>query len=242
MMTPSKLRGPFDPPEVLRRVRDGLPIVDMICHQIRNQIGATARMEDLQSHGREGLLSAARTFDPRRGVPFRRWANIRVRGAVLDGVRSHSHLPRSLYARLRTGHTGELGAEERTSSEAPDPQASAELADRRIGEFLACAATAVAMGLLGASVSEPGEPIDNSASAEQRMIDGELWAAVRRAMAELPDLERRLLERHYIDGVTFEQAAAELGLSKSWASRLHTRAVAFLTRSMKRSASDPWRS
>src|ERR1700683_3649245 len=101
MMTACELRTPYDSPHVLERVRNGLELVDIICHQVRKQIGSNLRMDDLVSHGREGLLRAARSFDPERGVPFRHWANIRVRGAVMDGVRASSSLPRSVYARLR---------------------------------------------------------------------------------------------------------------------------------------------
>ena len=53
-------------------------------------------------------------------------------------------------------------------------------------------------------------------------------ARVRTAVAELPEQERTLVERHYFGGERFDKVAAELGLSKSWASRLHTRAVARL--------------
>jgi RNA polymerase sigma factor FliA len=192
-------------------------------------------MEDLVSHGREGLLAAARSFDPGRGVPFRRWANIRVRGAVIDGIRAQSWLPRSVYSRMRAIDSDVRPEAESVEEEAARKEREAVEADRRLGEYLAGAATAIALGFAGSSVDGHGEPTDRSPSAEQRLLDGEIWRAVRRAVSELPDAERTLLERHYVDGVTFELAASELGLSKSWASRLHTRAIEAVTRSLKRS-------
>src|SRR5580704_10611047 len=81
MMSFCESQRPSDPPAVLDRVREGLPLVNIICHQLRRQIGSVVRMDDIVSYGREGLLAAARSFDPMRGVPFRRWANIRVRGS-----------------------------------------------------------------------------------------------------------------------------------------------------------------
>ena len=53
-----------------------------------------------------------------------------------------------------------------------------------------------------------------------------------------PDQERTLIERYYFDDVTFDQAARELGLSKSWASRLHARAIEGVAKALKRSGID----
>jgi hypothetical protein len=50
-------RRPVDPPHVLDRVRENLPLVDIICHQIRRQLGCGIRMDDIVSYGREGLRS-----------------------------------------------------------------------------------------------------------------------------------------------------------------------------------------
>jgi RNA polymerase sigma factor for flagellar operon FliA len=54
-----------------------------------------------------------------------------------------------------------------------------------------------------------------------------------------PEAERHLLKRHYFDGITFDEAAKELSLSKSWASRLHARAIEGLTRELKRQKVKP---
>jgi RNA polymerase sigma factor for flagellar operon FliA len=235
MMELCESQRPLDPPVVLDRVREGLPLVNIICHQLRRQIGSVVRMEDIVSYGREGLLAAARSFDPMRGVPFRRWANIRVRGSVIDGIRASSALPRSVYSRLRAADAAaqaEHGSEGETSR---TKESSAEDADRRLGEYLASAATTIALGFSGSSVGELGEPTDRSPTAEERLVREELLIAIRSAIEELPPVERTLLQRHYFEGVTFERAASDLGLSKSWASRLHARAVVAVTRSLKRS-------
>jgi RNA polymerase sigma factor for flagellar operon FliA len=228
---------PTDPPAVLSRVREGLPLVNIICHQVRRQIGSAVRMDEIVSYGREGLLAAARSFDPMRGVPFRRWANIRVRGSVIDGIRASSTLPRSVYSRLRAADSGTAHPQEGSGKEDSATMVrNAQDADRKLDEYLATAATAIALGLSGGPcVDDLGEPADRAPSAEERLVREELLTAIRAAIRELPDIERTLLERHYFGGVTFERAASELGLSKSWASRLHARAIVAVTRSLKRS-------
>ncbi len=78
----------IDSPEVLARLTEGLDLVDLVARQLRRQFGPYVQYDDLVSQGREALLAAARSFDPERGLVFRRWANLRVRGAMIDSVRS----------------------------------------------------------------------------------------------------------------------------------------------------------
>jgi RNA polymerase sigma factor FliA len=233
---PEKVSASADSPEVLERVREGLDQVDAIAKQLRKQIGRRGTFDELVSFGREGLLSAARTFDPTLGVPFRRWASYRVRGAMLDGVRGASMVPRSVYERLRAvdaaHHAAEAAAEEGSAS----PPSSAEEADARLAIHLARIATAVAVGLLAAPGSGgTGESLDPNPSADEVLGREETLAAVRQAMGALPDQERHLIQRYYFDDVQLDDAAGEIGLSKSWASRLHARAIETITRRMKRS-------
>jgi RNA polymerase sigma factor for flagellar operon FliA len=224
-----------------------MPLVGIIAGQLRRQLGPGVEYDELVSLGREGLLSAARSFDPDRAVPFRRWANIRVRGAMIDGVRSQATLPRRLYVRLRAFESGDRFAEALHEEDAASlgslgaqpqtPELTAEKADERLGVYLSGIATAMAMGLVSGKddAAEMDAPAgDPAASAETLLARQELLAHARAAIAELPATERRLLERHYFDDVTFEDAARELGLSKSWASRLHARAIEAVTRSLRR--------
>ncbi len=78
---------PADAPEVEARVRECLHLVRMVAIKLRRLISSNLDFDDLQSMGREGLLEAARTYDPDRGVPFGPWAYLKIRGAALDGLR-----------------------------------------------------------------------------------------------------------------------------------------------------------
>ena len=92
---------PKDSPEVMARFNEALPAVKPIALRLRRTLGRSAEVEDLMSYGQGGLLEAARRFDPARGVPFRAFANFRIRGAMLDGIRQLSHLPRRVHERLK---------------------------------------------------------------------------------------------------------------------------------------------
>jgi RNA polymerase sigma factor for flagellar operon FliA len=229
-----------DSPEVLARVNEALPLVDLLARQLRRQLGASVDYDDLASAGREGLLSAARSFDPTHGVPLRRWANLRIKGAMFDAVRAQAALPRRIHERLRTLEAGERVIETAAEETASTPATPAEAADDRLSSYLAGIATAMAVGLLAETAGPSAEDAkDGAESAEDQLARHELLAKIRAAIERRPDAERQLLVRHYFDGITFEDAAKELGLSKSWASRLHARAVEGVAKEMKRTGIRP---
>lgn len=228
-----------DSPEVLARVNEGLPLVDVLARSMRRQFGPHVQIDDLASHGREVLLSAARSFDPDRGVPFRRWATLRVRGAMIDAVRQSGNVPKRVYRKLRALQAADQAIDGASEEQAAAPPATAEAADAKLDDQLATAAMAAAMGFLAMRSSEALERAkDPDRSPESSVGHAELIDRIKRAIEERPEQERTLLTRHYFDDVTFEEAARELGLSKSWASRLHARAIEGVARSLKRSRVD----
>lgn len=226
--------APADAPETAARVREGMPLVDILARQIGHQLGV-GDFDDLRSAGQEGLLHAARSFDPSLGVPFRRWANLRVRGAMLDAIRAGGDVPRRVYARMRAIEAADRVSEAAAEDDAQKPATSEAEADARLDGYLAGIATAMAVGLLAESVGpDPEDVRDATLSAEDQLASHQMMRHVREAVAQQPEAERHLLERHYFDGITFDEASKELGLSKSWASRLHARAIEGLARELKR--------
>lgn len=225
-----------DSPEVLAWVTEGLELVEVLARQMRRQFGPHVQVDDLASQGREALLAAARSFDPDKGVPFRRWANLRVRGAMIDAVRQSGHVPKRVYRKLRALQSADLVHDAANEENAATPPQSPEAADAKLEAQLGTAAMAMAFAFLSMRQGEAlEEALDPDHSPESNVGQAELLDHVRAAIAERPEQERMLLMRHYFDDVTFEEAARELGLSKSWASRLHSRAIEAIARSFKRS-------
>ncbi len=209
-----------------------LDLVDINARQLARRIGSCAiTLDDLRSFGQEGLLRAARSFDASRGVPFRRWANLRIRGAMIDGVRQWGALPRRVFHELRAIAAADRmqGAydEEETAHATTTPAA----ADSRLTTYLAGLATAMSLGGAGSAAAEPA---DDGATPEERAIHADLIELIKQIVSGLPDAERTLVERHYFGDETLDQAAQSLGLSKSWGSRLHARAIDAIARELKK--------
>jgi RNA polymerase sigma factor for flagellar operon FliA len=193
-----------------------------IVKHTRAQLGIEGDPEDLVACAYEGLLEARQRFDASRGVQFKSFAYYRVRGAVLDGVRRMAYLPRRAYARLKAAETLDLEGEPMVGANAAsaanrvaDADSSLRAIDGILGRVAAAYCTAA---------SAAGEERDTD-NPEQRAINRQQQTLVRAALEVLPEQERFLIRGHYLDGRNFDELAAEMGLSKSWASRLHSRAL-----------------
>lgn len=217
-----------DSPDVLERFHAELSLVDIIASQISRSVGRSIEFDDLVGAGREGLLDAARRYEPARGVPFRAYANIRVRGAMLDGVRQLSMLPRRAYERISALEAA-AGISEGEAEQAfvSGPALSPSAADDALAEHLAAVAMAAAIGI---ATETQGEASDGDDSPEEALARAELIHMVRGAITELAADEAELVRRHYFDSERLEDIGRDLGMSKSWASRIHTRAVARLAK------------
>ena len=229
---------PAEDPEVMERFKATLDLVPKIAGQVVRTLRGFMGLEDLVSLGQTGLLEAARRFDPTRGVPFRAYASIRIRGSMIDGVRALSPVRRSTFERLR-GLQAMHRVAEVVTDDAYAPgmgDLTPQQADQLISEHLANMATAMAIGMIARPVrGEDGEVValSRQESPEDSAGNAELRAIVLASIDELPPQEAELVRRHYIDGDRFEQVAQDLGLSKSWASRLHSRAIARLSKRLR---------
>lgn len=226
-----------DSHEVMARFQAELRLVDTVAGQVQREIGNVLDHDELVSFGQEGLLLAARRYDPDRGIAFRTYAYHRVRGAMLDGMRSHGGLSRRLNERVKALQAAHLMA----SGYLEDNQAatrgglSPEAADDRLSDQLAALATAMAVGFEGQETSlQEGERVlvaadDPGATAER----SELMRAVHEALSCLTDQEAVLVRRHFLREERIEDVAADLGLSKSWGSRLLTRGIEKLSKQLR---------
>ncbi len=190
--------------------------------RVRGHVG----LDDLVAMASLGLAEAASRYDPGRGASFATFAWYRVQGAILDGLRQQSTLPRAVWTRLLALRaTAEyLEAQAERASAARDRAQAATTADK-LREVKAALGAIKTMYVVSIHSVEH-EPIP---APDEEPADRLHWerrrAALREAIAALPERERELLHKHYIEDKTLLDAGAELGMSKSWASRLHARAV-----------------
>jgi RNA polymerase sigma factor for flagellar operon FliA len=88
------------------RIKAHLHVVRSVARAIRlSSLGRGVELEDLVAYGAKGLVEAAARFDSAKGIPFVAFARHRIRGAILDGIRTQHWLGRRAYRRLQSGPT-----------------------------------------------------------------------------------------------------------------------------------------
>jgi RNA polymerase sigma factor for flagellar operon FliA len=199
------------------RDADGLAARDALALQFRPYVYKLARelvarlrlqidVDDLAGWGCLGLLEAAARYDGRRGVRFRSFAHARIRGAMLDAIRSQHG------RRLRNAPSD-------TASHEPE---CFDAAYRDLGQSHRAPRAA------GPATSDLEDAPDSE------LIRDETRRLLEAAIAELSPLERIVVVRHYVHGETVCAIAQRQNLSKSWLSRVHARAVVKLRRAYAR--------
>jgi RNA polymerase sigma factor for flagellar operon FliA len=222
--------------DVNQLVEKHLSLVQAIARKVKKTLNASIEVDDLVGYGSKGLVEAAERFDARHGVAFTTFAYYRIRGAMYDGLRAMGWYSRADYARyraeeraneyLRNRADREGAAQAEAGAGAKKIDAETKLAE--VNEILSGIATVHITSLEAASsVADESLPAPDVAVESHRMS-----RRVREAVAALPDKERRLMELYYFADKNLEEAGAELGLSKSWACRLHARAVELLRDAM----------
>jgi RNA polymerase sigma factor for flagellar operon FliA len=221
-------------------IEEHLPLVQAIARKVKKTLSASIELEDLIGYGSKGLVEAAERFDPTQGVAFSTFAYYRIRGAMFDGLRTMGWYSRADYARYRAEERANELLQAHSESEAAERSAAARLpagASRAaegppdtattlasIGEILSEVAT-IHITSLDAAASVA----DDSLPAPDATIDsGRLGVRLRDAIQKLPERERTMMQLYYYGGKNLEEAGSTMGLSKSWACRLHARAIQLL--------------
>lgn len=203
-------------------IQDHMGLVKSLARKIRNRYCPTSEMDELISLGSAGLVQAADRWDPGKGASFSTFAYYRVRGAIIDGLRQQGPLRRSQRLRFAAGAGAVLQDEADREPGAPAGAATEQLTGlaRTLGDIAA---------VFVVSLDDPERvrqmPDPNQPEIHEQLAAAETSAMVRRAMKQLPQRERALIRLHYFKDMNLTEAGEKLGLSRSWACRLHARAI-----------------
>jgi len=210
------------PPPLNRAERDRLieqhvGYARSIAAKAKQNVGGAIDFDELVAFGTQGLVEAADRFDPARGIAFTTFSYYRIKGAIYDGLRKLGWLGRGDYARFQARSNDLLA----NFAERGTPARSIDDAANDLAITLDQVATVFVTSLEAQIHDPPSDAPDGPTMVARR----ERASAVRSAMASLPQKERALVQLCYFEDLSLTEAGARLGLSKSWASRLHARAI-----------------
>jgi RNA polymerase sigma factor for flagellar operon FliA len=212
-------------------IRDNMALVGHMVREMLFKVPAHVHRDDLASAGYAALVTAAQAFDPQRGIPFGKFAAMRVRGALLDELRGMDWASRSVRARARRadvarqGLTAELG---RT----PTATELAELLGVGVSELATVeddVQRAAVLSLQGFTAGTAEDLVtDAGLNPEEMLLHRERIGYLHDAVAVLPERLRFVVEASFLQERPLSEVAAELGVTESRVSQLRTEALALL--------------
>jgi RNA polymerase sigma factor for flagellar operon FliA len=187
--------------------------------------------DDLIGAGVLGLMDAVDKFDPARGVQFKTYAELRVRGAILDSLRSLDWAPRSMRHRGREVEAAYHQIEQERGRAAQEDEVATRLG-LSAAEFSTLLNELRGLTLMGLEADDedsefqaPQIPDDLERGPLALYERGESRSHLIAAIDRLPDRERQVVALYYLEELTMKEVGAVLGVTESRVSQLHTQAV-----------------
>lgn len=209
-----------------------MPLVRRQALSLQVRLPASIELDDLIQAGTVGLLEALGRFDATQGASFATFASQRIRGAMMDELRTRDWLPRSVRRAARSMDDAVRRLEQRLGR-APDeveiaaaldmPLADYQqlLHDTNSGYLLPYEELAVDTGEPAGGGGSIGLPFEELLSHQQR-------AGLTAAIEALPDREKLLMALYYQEELNLKEVGAVLGVTESRVSQLHSQAVSRL--------------
>ena len=224
--------------ETSAMIERNLPLVQHVLYQVAAHYPRHADREELAQAATLGLVEAAHRYDPSRGVPFERWAAVRVRGAIVDAARALDFAPRSLRAAARE-------VEEATSTllnklgRTPTPTELSihmSISSRDLAELQGKVHRALVLSLDAPCGEEDGDPLTLAdglietcdVDPSMQIEDREQAAYLRDALELLPERLKTVVKGYFLEGRTSADLAEQLAVTESRVSQMRSEGLALM--------------
>jgi RNA polymerase sigma factor for flagellar operon FliA len=224
-----------------RVLLEHLPIVRFLARRIHERLPQHVDIEDLVSAGVVGLMDAFSKFDPAKKVQFRSYAQFRIRGAILDSLRTLDWSPRELRRKGRAVEeairvlTARLGRAPGENEIAAEMEMDLDQYQQLLGDL-----KGLEIGTLHVEHNEssgeeelayvPGRPEEDPLF---RCLRGELEERLADAIQHLPERERLVMTLYYYEEMTMREIGLALGVVESRVSQVHASAVVHLRAALR---------
>lgn len=230
----------LDQSERDRLITSHLPKVKYIADRIAAKLPPSVERDDLYGAGVVGLIDAVERFDPSRGIAFTTFAEMRVRGAILDNLRALDWASRSTRRRAREVQAVYAQIEQENAR----PATEEEVAERL--KITLAELHETLQDIRGLSITnlderdeETGLSIsemiaDKSVSPLDELEESQRRKLLARSIDKLPERERKVIALYYLEELTMKEIGEVLGVTESRVSQLRAQAVLRLRNSLNK--------
>lgn len=217
-------------------VEQFLPRVKYYANKYSFALPPELSVEDLVSAGIVGLLEAANRYDPSMNASLSTFADFRIRGAIIDEVRSMQWSSKDARKRLEEVRTAYSEVEKKFNRQATDEEVAKEM-NITVEELYKTLSTANTMNMVNLdaiSINRDGDSLDIleciASDSDKDIIEElnlkELRVALGKAIDELPENERMVVTLYYYEELTMKEVGKVLDISESRVCQLHGKALA----------------
>lgn len=222
-------------------VTEHLPLVGHLVRELMHRLPTHVNRDDLVSAGTVALVLSARSFDPSRGVPFARFAAIRIRGALTDELRTMDWASRAVRSRAREVETVRATLAARLGH-TPDRHEVAKELGVSVDDLDASDADVHRASVLSLQSLTPDDnaellPTTND-GPEGLLLRREQLGMLKDAIAELPERLRMVVQEYFFAQRKMADIAAQLGVTESRVSQLRSEALTMLRAGLRTGADD----
>jgi RNA polymerase sigma factor FliA len=210
-----------------------LELIEKFRHKVRviaikmaRDLPSSIDADDLFSMGFLGLMDAADKFDPRKGAQFSTYAEFRIRGAILDGLREQDWVPRSARDRMDAVQAAKAEIVSRTGQKPSEAEISKKM-EMPLGKFREMMLNLGSQVLVNLEDMPEGFEQEDLSSPDpfRATVRKEARAVVERMLRDLPEQDRMVLNFYYYRGLNLKEISEILGVTESRVSQIHSRAV-----------------
>jgi RNA polymerase sigma factor for flagellar operon FliA len=223
-----------------RLLLEHLPTVRFLARRIHERLPQHVELDDLISAGVVGLIDAFSKFDHSKKVQFKSYAQFRIRGAILDSLRTLDWSPRELRRKGRAVEEAIRSMTQRLGRAPHEMEIAGEMSlslieyQQLLGELKGLEIGSLQMERSEDSGDEelayiPGSPEDDPLF---RCLKGEMKQRLADAIEDLPEKERMVLTLYYYEELTMKEIGLTLGVVESRVSQIHSSAVLRLRTSL----------
>lgn len=212
-----------------------IDLVKYIALSLRNVYIKYADVDDIVNEGVIALLNAVETFDYSRGVKFETYANIKIKGAIIDYVRKQDWVPRQVrkFSRVIDQTYNEM------YNELGRQPTNQELADRlgiskeKLAKSMADMAGSITLSFEELLYEDNFQDIAGEGDTDRQLYENEQKKIIAEAIAELRPKERQVITLYYYEKLKFVEIAGVLGVSESRVCQIHSKAMLLLKRKLE---------